>query len=76
MARHGFGGIAPWRREVEGNDVKAIAYHIRDAQLKVTGYCRSTFIPAATAREFRANVESNKKAIADAAIEGMDLFWA
>jgi sugar phosphate isomerase/epimerase len=74
VARHGFGGIAPWRREVEGRDVKAIAHHVRDAKLKVTGYCRSTFIPATTVREFRANVEANKKAIADAAVLGADSF--
>jgi sugar phosphate isomerase/epimerase len=67
IARQGFGGIAPWRREVEGHDVKAIADHIRDAKLKVTGYCRSTFIPAQTANEFRTNVEANKRAIVDAA---------
>jgi sugar phosphate isomerase/epimerase len=74
VARHGFGGIAPWRREVEGHDVKAIAGHIRDAKLKVTGYCRSTFIPAATVKDFRANIEANKKAIADAAILGAESF--
>jgi len=74
IARHGFGGIAPWRREVEGHDVKAVAHHIRDAKLKVTGYCRSTFIPATTAKEFRANVEANKRAIADAAILGAESF--
>jgi sugar phosphate isomerase/epimerase len=74
VAHHGFGGIAPWRREVEGHDVKAIAGHIRDAKLKVTGYCRSTYIPAATVKDFRANVEANKKAIADAAILGAESF--
>lgn len=74
VARQGFGGIAPWRREVEGHDVSAIARHIRDAKLKVTGYCRSTFIPAATAENFRANIEANKRAIADAAILGAESF--
>jgi sugar phosphate isomerase/epimerase len=74
VARHGFGGIAPWRREVEGQDVTAIAGHIRDAKLTVTGYCRSTFIPAATADDFRANIDANKKAIADAAILGAKSF--
>jgi sugar phosphate isomerase/epimerase len=74
VARHGFGGIAPWRREIEGQDIKAIASQIRDAKLKVTGYCRSTFIPAATASGFRANVEANKKAIADAALLGAESF--
>ena len=45
VARAGFGMIAPWRREVEGGDVKATARHIRDAGLKLSGYCRSTYIP-------------------------------
>jgi sugar phosphate isomerase/epimerase len=74
VARQGFGGIAPWRREVEGHDIKAIARHIRDAKLKVTGYCRSSFIPAATVEGFRANIAANKKAISDAAILGADSF--
>ena len=54
IARHGFGGIAPWRREVEGQDAGALARQIREAGLKVTGYCRSTFIPAATAAELHS----------------------
>lgn len=74
VARHGFGGIAPWRREIEGHDVAAIARRIRDAQLKVTGYCRSTFIPAATSHDFRANIATNKRAIEDAATLGAEGF--
>jgi sugar phosphate isomerase/epimerase len=70
IARHGFGGIAPWRREVEGGDVKAIARRIRDAKIKVTGYCRSTYVPALTREGFAANVEANRRAIDDAAILG------
>ena len=67
VARAGFGGIAPWRREVEGGDIAAIARSIRDAGLKVTGYCRSTYLPAATRAEFLANLADNKLAIEDAA---------
>jgi sugar phosphate isomerase/epimerase len=70
IARSGFGGIAPWRREVEGKDAKAIGKRIRDAGLAVTGYCRSTYLPAATGLEFDANVEANKCAIVDAAAIG------
>jgi sugar phosphate isomerase/epimerase len=70
IARHGFGGIAPWRREVEGKDAKAIGKRIRDAGLSVTGYCRSTFLPAATRAEFAVNVEANIRAITDAAAIG------
>jgi sugar phosphate isomerase/epimerase len=67
IAKEGFGMIAPWRREVEGHDVKAIARHIRDAGLKLSGYCRSTYIPASDASTFRANIEANKRALDDAA---------
>ena len=74
IASHGFGGIAPWRREVEGNDVKAIAKHIRDAGLKATGYCRSTYLPSLTRDGLQANIESNKRALDDAAILGAESF--
>ena len=75
VARHGFGGIAPWRREIEGGDVAAIARQIRDAGLKVTGYCRSTYMPAATQAEFLSAIEDNKRAIADAAELGAYSFF-
>jgi sugar phosphate isomerase/epimerase len=74
VARAGFGGIAPWRREVEGRDIKAIARRIRDAGLSVPGYCRSTYIPAASHDGFEANVEDNRRAIADAATLGAQCF--
>src|SRR5436190_18965596 len=72
IARAGFGGIAPWRREIEGRDVKAIGLRIRDAGLAVTGYCRSTYIPASTKSAFEQNIEANRRAIDDAAILGVD----
>jgi hypothetical protein len=50
VARAGFGHISPWRLEVEGQDVKAIARIIRDAKLSVPGYYRSTFLPQTTSR--------------------------
>lgn len=74
VARAGFGGLSPWRREVEGYDVTAIARQIRQAGLKVPCYCRSTYIPAATASEFSSNVTDNKAAIEDAAILGASCF--
>ena len=74
IANAGFGGISPWRREVEGFDVKAIGKHIRDAGLRVTGYCRSTYLPASTPALFNAAVESNYRALDDAAALGADSF--
>jgi sugar phosphate isomerase/epimerase len=74
VAAHGFRRIAPWRREVEGGDVKAIAKHIRDAGLSLSGYCRSTYIPAANVEDFKRNVEDNKKALRDASVLGAPVF--
>ena len=74
VARAGFGAIAPWRREVEGQDVEAIARQIRDAGLAVPGYCRSTYIPAADKAGFDANVEANRSAIRDAGVLGAKSF--
>jgi sugar phosphate isomerase/epimerase len=74
VARSGFGGIAPWRREVEGKDIGAIARRIREAGLAVPGYCRSTYIPAADRGAFAQNIEANRRAIADAAELGARSF--
>ena len=74
VARAGFGAIAPWRREIEGQDVNAVARLIRDAGLAVPGYCRSTYIPAADRAGFAANVEANRRAIADAGVLGAQSF--
>lgn len=74
VARAGFAGLAPWRREVEGADVRAIAKHIRDAGLTVTGYCRSTYIPAASRAQFLNHVEDNRRAIRDAGTLGASCF--
>jgi sugar phosphate isomerase/epimerase len=63
VARRGFGGICPWRRELDGKDIAVIARQIRDAGLAVSGTCRSTYIPAKSAAEFHSNIEDNKRAI-------------
>jgi sugar phosphate isomerase/epimerase len=67
VARAGFGAIAPWRREIEGEDVQAVARQIADAGLAVSGYCRSTYFPAATVEGARAAIEDNRRALRDAA---------
>jgi sugar phosphate isomerase/epimerase len=74
IAAQGFGGIAPWRREIEGQNVSAIAKRIRDTGLKVPGYCRSTYLPSLTATGLRANIENNRRALDDAAILGAQSF--
>jgi sugar phosphate isomerase/epimerase len=74
VARAGFGCISPWRREVEGQDVAALARHIRDAGMKVNGYCRSTYLPSDDGKIFHANIEQNVAALRDAATLRADHF--
>ena len=71
VARTGFGAIAPWRREIEGHDIRAIARRVREAGLAVTGYCRSTYIPATDRAGIAANIEANRRAIDDKHRVGM-----
>src|SRR5580704_1792096 len=70
VARFGFGGMCPWRRDLDRHDVTAVSRRIRDAGLKVSGYCRSTYLPALTREDFQANVEDNRMAIDQAATLG------
>ncbi len=74
VARHGFGAIAPWRRDLEGQDIAAVSRCIRDAGLAVSGYCRSTYFPAPTRQGFLANVEDNRRALDQAAVLGAPCF--
>ena len=74
VAAAGYGAITPWRRELEGESVEAVARQIRDAGLAVAGYCRSTYIPAATREQFLANIEDNRRAIDQAAVLGAASF--
>jgi sugar phosphate isomerase/epimerase len=74
IARAGFGAIAPWRREIDGQDVAAVARHIRDAGLAVSGYCRSTYLPAADRAGFLAAVADNRRALDQAAVLGAACF--
>ena len=73
VARAGFGAIAPWRREVEGHDLKALAKQICDAGLKVTGYCRSDYFSGAAAAR-KASLKANIKALDEAAELGASHF--
>lgn len=67
IARAGFGAIAPWRREMEGRSIVDVSRRIRDAGLAVSGYCRSTYLPAPTYERFLAGVDDNRRALDQAA---------
>ena len=74
VARAGFGAIAPWRREVEGQSATVIAKHIRDAGLKVTGYCRSEYFTGSIKAKRNAAMIENRKALDEAASLGASHF--
>lgn len=74
VTRAGFGAIAPWRREIEHQDVKALAKQIRDAGLKVTGYCRSEYFTGPTKPERKSAIKANRKALDEAAELGASYF--
>jgi sugar phosphate isomerase/epimerase len=74
VARHGFGAIAPWRRDLEGLDHRLVGKHIREAGLSLSGYCRGTYFPGATRAAFEANVTDNRRAIDEAAALGAPCF--
>ncbi|TBU73402.1 endonuclease [Pseudomonas daroniae] len=74
VARAGFGAIAPWRRDLDGCDVARVARHIRAAGLKVSSYCRSTYLPASDAAGLAANIEDNRRALEQAALLGAECF--
>lgn len=59
---------------MEKANVAQIARQIKSLDLTVTGYCRSTFLPAATRAQFVANIEANKAALRDAATLGARCF--
>ena len=74
VARAGFGAIAPWRRDLDGQDAAKVARRIREAGLGVSGYCRSTYFPAADAAQRLAHIEDNRPALDDAATLGAPCF--
>ena len=63
-ARHGIGGISPWRDQVAAMGLKQAAKSIRENGLTVTGLCRGGFF---TAENWR---DDNLRAIEEAATLG------
>jgi sugar phosphate isomerase/epimerase len=67
IARAGFGALALWRREVDDGTAPTIARQIRAHGLSVSGYCRSTYLPASSPDAFLANITDNRRALDQAA---------
>lgn len=65
-ARHGLGGIAPWRDKLAECGIDEASRMIRDNGLTVTGLCRAGLFPASDAAAFQANLDENRRAVEEA----------
>ncbi len=66
-AARGIGAIAPRRRELDGENVSAIARQLAANHMAVSGYCRSTYYTAPTLAERKRAIDENRRALDDAA---------
>jgi sugar phosphate isomerase/epimerase len=65
-ARHGIGGISPWRDQVAKAGLPEVARRIRDQGLRVSGYCRGGMFPALDAAGRQAALDDNRRAVDEA----------
>src|SRR5215468_12245420 len=68
-ARHGIGAISPWRDQVAAVGLDRAARMIRDAGLKLSGYCRGGLFPATGQHVVQAR-DDNRRAVDEAATLG------
>jgi sugar phosphate isomerase/epimerase len=68
-ARHGIAAISPWRDQVAAVGLEKAARAIKDAGLKLSGYCRGGLFPA-TGEHVAAAREDNRRAVDEAAALG------
>ncbi|MFV0334857.1 MAG: sugar phosphate isomerase/epimerase family protein [Tropicimonas sp.] len=70
-ARHGLGGISPWRDKLQEMGAEAAARAIRDAGIGVSGLCRGGWYTA-EGRLTQAVIDDNRRAVDEAATIGAD----
>ena len=70
-ARHGIGGIAPWRDKLQEAGVAMGARHIADAGLRVSGLCRGGWYTAEGALTPTV-IDDNRRAVDEAAAIGAE----
>ena len=68
-ARHGIAAISPWRDQVAAIGLEQAARAIKDAGLKLSGYCRGGLFPA-TGEHVTAARDDNRRAVDEAAALG------
>jgi sugar phosphate isomerase/epimerase len=62
----GIGMIDPWRDQVQAIGLDKVARQIRDADVRLSGYCRGGFYTAPDASGLAAALEDNRRAIDEA----------
>jgi len=65
-ARRGIAAVDPWRDQVAAAGLAATARLLRDAGIRLSGYCRGGFFPAADAGGLAAALEDNRRAVDEA----------
>jgi len=68
-ARHGIAAVSPWRDQVAAAGLERAARAIRDAGLKLSGYCRGGLFPA-SGEYVAAARDDNRRAVDEAAALG------
>ncbi len=68
-ARHGFGGVSPWRDQLQALGVEKAAQQIREAGLAVSGLCRGGWYTAEGALT-ETVIDDNRRAVDEAAAIG------
>ncbi|MEO8250399.1 MAG: sugar phosphate isomerase/epimerase family protein [Burkholderiales bacterium] len=58
--------IAPWRDQVAAVGLKSVVAQIKAYDIRLSGYCRGGFFPAANAAGLKAALEDNRRAIDEA----------
>ena len=62
----GIGMIDPWRDQVQAIGLDKVARQIRDAGVRLSGYCRGGFYTAVDAQGLAAALDDNRRAIDEA----------
>lgn len=65
-AKRGIGAISPWRDQVAAVGLEKVAGQLSDTGIRLSGYCRGGFFPAADAAGRQAALVDNRRAIDEA----------
>jgi sugar phosphate isomerase/epimerase len=71
-ARLGIPAVDPWRDQVAAIGLDASVRAIKDAGMKVSGYCRGGMFPATDQAGKQAAIDDNKRAIDEASVLGAE----